>query len=61
MKTYTQKICILLYYVYINCFGAEKQILETRVDKTRAIIEHDHTPHQRIVIEQVLVTECRMI
>ena len=25
--------------------------------ETRAITERDHTPHQRIVIEQVLVTE----
>ena len=29
--------------------------------KTRAITNHDHTPHQRIVIEQVLVIEWRML
>ena len=29
--------------------------------QTRAITEHDQTPHQRIVIEQVLVTEWRMV
>ena len=30
-------------------------------EETRAITERDHTPHQRIVIEQVLVTEWRMV
>ena len=29
--------------------------------QTRAITERDHTPQHRIVIEQVLVTEWRMV
>ena len=29
--------------------------------ETRAITERGHTPHQRIIIEQVLVTKWRMV
>ena len=46
--------CIIFNVSFANSFKLDQS-------QTRAITERDHTPYQRIVIEQVLVTEWRMV
>ena len=41
----------------VKCRKCDFGVPGSSLIETRAITEHDHTPHQCIVIEQVLVTD----